>query len=67
MMESLDTSKETAHNMLLAASCGGLRRPSRVRFGGGRERQRTVAATCGFAQVDWLVSSVMSAWAAWPR
>jgi hypothetical protein len=37
------------------------------RRGGGRERQRTVAATCGLAQIDGLVSSVMSAWAAWPR
>ena len=46
---------------------GWLRWRSRVRRGGGRERQRTVAATCGFAQVDRLVSSVMSAWAAWPR
>jgi hypothetical protein len=63
----LDTSKETPHNMLLAVSCGGLRLRSRVGRGGGRERQRTVAATCGFAQVDGLVSSVMSAWAAWPR
>ena len=63
----LDTSKENPHNVLLAASCGWLHRRSRVRRGGGRERQRTVAATCGFAQFDGLVSSVMSAWAAWPR
>ena len=36
--EKLDTSKETPHNMLLAACCGWLRRRSRVRRGGGRKR-----------------------------
>ena len=35
--------------------------------GGGRERQRTGAATCGFAQADRLVSNVMSAPAGWPK
>lgn len=65
--DSLDTSKESSHNALLTASRGWLRRQSRVRRGGGRERQRTAAATCGSCQVDWPVSNVISAWAAWPR
>jgi hypothetical protein len=63
----LDTSKESSHNAPLMRSFAWLRRGSLARDGGGRERKRTVAATCGFAQVDRLVSSAMSAWAAWPR